>query len=907
VPDPNDPSLIIDPRLGSLLVSASGHLNAPPPESRGAPLAFGPPAAAGEMGTLGPYRVVKELGRGAMGAVFLAVDTRLDRRLALKVMLPELAATAEARQRFLREARAAARIGHDNVVTVFEADERDGIPYIAMQLLQGYPLDAFVQNKGTPSLRHVARIGREAALGLTAAHKLGVVHRDVKPANLWLEAPQGRVKLLDFGLARPEGLDTELTTTGVLVGTPAFMSPEQALGERVDHRTDLFSLGAVLYWLSAGLLPFPGPSVAAVLKALGTAEPKPILALNPRVPGPLAELIHRLLAKAPEGRPQTAAEVANRLHEILEQSAGLVPAVLVGGADPAGAPAGEDDPWTTVARSPATQHAGPAPLPGGEPKVLRSMRVVAITPMSRPQESQEPAPQKPAPAAPAPGPTSTVISSGILWEEAEKGTQQERGETEAKRPDRPRRRKAEDEEEEEEETEAKRPDRPRRRRKVEDDEEELDTEERLDRLRRRTAGEKPSSAVPIIIGVGGVGLVAAFVTAAVLVAGGRPKATELAQPKAGDHTTGIPGVRPEPPKEPPPAPVASIPVAPLPVKSGVPEVPSAASVKEPTILGSIAHDPKFKNVGPAGAHLVGLEVRFEKFGDRVIARAVRPIYRVAGREEFGQQHGNDLSGSVTLKARDGYAVGGITGKAELWCHGFSLTYMRVNADGGLDPGDSYESEWAGFEGPCAVVRVIGDGTPVVGIVGKIVGPKTTALGLLFKGQEAWDPAAKSAPVLTRYGAKEVVLGSRTGLGFRDEAPPGGLLVGLDVWCGTFINYDVLDGVRPIYRTGGKETLGEVHGQETPHAYRVLAKPDYAVGGVIMKAGLGADSLVVVFMKVKGDKLDPDDSYQSEKIGGPGGGTHPMLGGDGTPVTGIIGRTDKIPKLNGFGLAFPARR
>jgi serine/threonine protein kinase len=554
MPDPNDPSLIIDPRLGSLLVSASGHLAAPRDSERGTPLAFSAPAAAEEVGTLGPYRVVKELGRGAMGAVFLAVDTRLDRQLALKVMLPEFAASAEGRKRFLREARAAARIGHDNVVTVFEADERDGIPYIAMQLLQGYPLDAFVQNKGTPSLRHAARIAREAALGLAAAHKLGVVHRDVKPANLWLEAPQGRVKLLDFGLARPEGLDTELTKSGVLIGTPAFMSPEQALGERVDHRTDLFSLGAVLYWLCTGQLPFPGPSVVAVLKALGTAEPKPVLALNPRVPGPLAELIHRLLAKAPQGRPQTAAEVANRLHEILEQSAGLIPAVLVGGADPAGAPAGGDDPWTTVARSPATQHAGPAPLPGGEPKVLRSMRVVAITPMNRTEQSQEEE-QKEEAQKPAPGATRTVISSGVLWEEAENGAQQEQGETEAKRPDRPRRRvMAEDGAEE---TEAKRPDRPRRRgKREEDEEEEWDTEERLDRLRRRTAKGKQARAVPVVIGVGVVALVVACVAAALIVAGGKPKATESAKPKApeaappkaDDRTAKLPGSREEPPK-----------------------------------------------------------------------------------------------------------------------------------------------------------------------------------------------------------------------------------------------------------------------------------------------------------------------------------------------------------------------
>src|SRR5688572_5706493 len=142
MPDPNDPSLIIDPRLGSLLISASDRPGvAYPAASRAAAaLTLGAPAAGGEVGTLGPYRVVRELGRGAMGAVYLALDTRLDRSLALKVMLPEVAADAGARERFLREARAAARVTHDHVVTVYEADERDGTPYIAMQLLKGYSL-----------------------------------------------------------------------------------------------------------------------------------------------------------------------------------------------------------------------------------------------------------------------------------------------------------------------------------------------------------------------------------------------------------------------------------------------------------------------------------------------------------------------------------------------------------------------------------------------------------------------------------------------------------------------------------------------------------------------------------------------------------------------------------------------
>jgi serine/threonine protein kinase len=417
MPDPNEPPPIRDPRLGSLLVSAAGHLDATPtPAPGGTPLGFGPPAAEGEAGTLGPYRVARELGRGGMGAVFQALDTRLDRRLALKVMLPEFAANAEARGRFLREAKAAAKVSHDNVVTVYEADERDGVPYIAMQLLQGYPLDAFLKKKGTPSLRNVVRIAREAALGLAAAHRMGLVHRDVKPPNLWLEAPHGRVKLLDFGLARPESTDHELTRTGAVVGTPAFMSPEQALGVRVDHRTDLFSLGSVLYWLCTGQRPFQGASVMAVLMALGTEEPTPVRELNPAIPPALSELIHRLLAKSPEARPRTAAEVANRLHEILEQPADL------SAAGPAAAPSGA---------------AGPGSQAPGDPQAIRSMPVVAIAPAKPPKEEQE---EKA-------GPLRTVISSGVVWEKAgEESRKKARAEVqeddEAERPDRPRRKRS---------------------------------------------------------------------------------------------------------------------------------------------------------------------------------------------------------------------------------------------------------------------------------------------------------------------------------------------------------------------------------------------------------------------------------------------------------------------------------
>jgi hypothetical protein len=359
----------------------------------------------------------------------------------------------------------------------------------------------------------------------------------------------------------------------------------------------------------------------------------------------------------------------------------------------------------------------------------------------------------------------------------------------------------------------------------------------------------------------------------------------------------------------PRAPEAGRPVVLSPSAGRVPDAvaPSTAVARDkvPKILGSIPPDPKFKTIGPNGAILIGLMVRFEQFRDRDIARAVRPIYRVNGREELGQQFGNDLSGAVTMKARDGYAVGGITGKAGLWCNGFALTYMRVKPDGSLDASDSYEGEWGGFNGRGTVIRVMGDGVPVVGIVGKIVGPKTTALGLLFKGQEAWDPEASDPPG-PKLPPKETIYGSNTDTTFRDEAPSGGLLVGFDIWYGKFTTYDVIHGIRPLYLTAGEESLGQIHGKQTDRGVRVVAKPGYAVGALDVKAGLGLDSITVTFMKIAGERLNPDDSYKSEKFGGPGGNAHPLLGGDGTPVRGIIGFKTRA-NLTGLGLAFTTNK
>ncbi len=280
---------------------------------------FGAKKSPDDLGTLGPYRVLRELGRGGMGAVYLGFDERLKRKVALKVMLPKYAAIASSKNRFLREARAAAGITHDHIVTIYEADEHGGTPFMAMQLLQGYPLDAYLKKHPRLSVGELLRIGREMALGLAAAHSVGLVHRDIKPGNIWLEAPNGRVKILDFGLAKPtdeQKLDGELTATGVIVGTPAYMPPEQARGAKADFRADLFSLGVVLYRLATGTMPFEGDTMMAVLAAVIADDPAPVRDRNPDIPEPLAKLIHELMEKKPQHRPKSADEVAERLQQI---------------------------------------------------------------------------------------------------------------------------------------------------------------------------------------------------------------------------------------------------------------------------------------------------------------------------------------------------------------------------------------------------------------------------------------------------------------------------------------------------------------------------------------------------------------------------------------------------------------
>ena len=262
-----------------------------------------------------------------MGIVYLADDLSLHRRVALKVMRPALAADAAVRQRFLREARACAAVKHEHVVELYAVEEDRGVPFMVMQYLEGEPLNDRLRREGPLPASEVVRIGRETAEALAAAHERGLIHRDVKPANIWLQgepgpsATGGRVKILDFGLVRALDGDSALTRTGYIVGSPAYMAPEQTGKRPIDGRCDLFSLGCVLYEAAVGERPFQGDGLMGILASVIANQPAPPAERNPAVPPALSDLILRLLSKDPAGRPASARETADALRAIQEQDA----------------------------------------------------------------------------------------------------------------------------------------------------------------------------------------------------------------------------------------------------------------------------------------------------------------------------------------------------------------------------------------------------------------------------------------------------------------------------------------------------------------------------------------------------------------------------------------------------------
>lgn len=264
---------------------------------------------------VGPgFQVGRLIGRGGFAEVFAAEDVRLGRRVAIKVIRPDLRAASEVLERFQREARSVATVRHPNIVEIYAVGGGEGIAWFVMPLVQGESLGARLRREGVLAPEEATRILASAARALGAAHTAGIVHRDVKPDNILLDGPDGRVILADFGIAKSLGDgDASLTGSGFLVGTPQFMSPEQAAGEPVDQRSDIYALGVVGYRMIAGRLPFEGRSTQALLARILTQEPEPLRKVRPECPDVLVSVVGRALAKDPGERWADCAEMVRVL------------------------------------------------------------------------------------------------------------------------------------------------------------------------------------------------------------------------------------------------------------------------------------------------------------------------------------------------------------------------------------------------------------------------------------------------------------------------------------------------------------------------------------------------------------------------------------------------------------------
>lgn len=269
------------------------------------------------LGRIDDYEIIGVVGVGGMGAVLKGYDKSLRRVVAIKIMAPHLAGSGSARMRFQREARAAAAITHHNVIDIYNVSDAGGLPYLVMPYARGPSLQKRIDEGGPLSVAEVLRIGRQIAAGLAAAHEQGLVHRDIKPANILLNDGIERLLITDFGVARAMD-DVSMTRTGVIAGTPQYMSPEQARGEAVDYRSDLFSLGSVLYTACTGRPPFRSEAAYGILRRITDDDPRPIREINPDIPDWLCRIINRLMTKHPADRFQNAADLSELLEGCLE-------------------------------------------------------------------------------------------------------------------------------------------------------------------------------------------------------------------------------------------------------------------------------------------------------------------------------------------------------------------------------------------------------------------------------------------------------------------------------------------------------------------------------------------------------------------------------------------------------------
>lgn len=298
------------------------------------------------MKSLGRYEILIEIGRGAMGIVYLGSDAKIHRQVALKCLRPELfEASEETRKRFQGEILALGRLVHPNIVTIFDTgeDAATGTAYIVMEYVEGTSLGQLLK-KGTPlSIDQIVRIGIDICRALDFAHSKGVIHRDIKPGNILLTSEQQTVKVTDFGIARLDGGGH--TQTDHLLGTPQYMSPEQCKGERIDGRSDLFSVGALLYELLTRQKPFPGENVAAIMHQVLTKTPAPPATLSPDIPKPLSDIVMKAMEKEPGQRFSSGAEMADALalltahQEKSEKSAEERPTMALSGSQEQAPPA----------------------------------------------------------------------------------------------------------------------------------------------------------------------------------------------------------------------------------------------------------------------------------------------------------------------------------------------------------------------------------------------------------------------------------------------------------------------------------------------------------------------------------------------------------------------------------------
>ena len=333
---------------------------------------------------LGPYEIRGTIGAGGMGVVYLAWDARLHRKVAVKTLHPAFAVDAVARERFLREARAAAAVSHPNVTQIHDIGEDEGRPYFAMEYLEGQSVQELLDERGSIPSDLAVSIARQAAAGLKAAAERGIVHRDVKPSNLFL-AKDGTLKVTDFGLAKQLLSDSKLTSDGQFFGTPNYISPEQAGGGRADARSDIYSLGATMYEMVSGKPPFVGDSpLTVVMQHLRDPVP-PVRQSNPAVPVPVATLIHKMLSKSPSARPQDYDDLIRHLDRTAATISTPIEVLI--------APAPRRDVPDPSARRPAGRIAAYC--------VLGVSAIAAVGILMKPGDVAQPDPRRAASAAPA--------------------------------------------------------------------------------------------------------------------------------------------------------------------------------------------------------------------------------------------------------------------------------------------------------------------------------------------------------------------------------------------------------------------------------------------------------------------------------------------------------------------------